>query len=266
MPGGSNETSGPRQIKSVHRAAEILETIKQLNGGTLTEITDAVDLTKGTVHTYLRTLYECGYLMEEDGVYRLSLRLITIGEHVRNETNLYMAGHGEVDELAERTGEYAHLVAEERGREVTLYESRGEYAIATDYHLRMRETPQYLHDSAAGKAILANFDADQRDAIIADQDLQPQTEKTITDEAELREALAEIRENGYALNDEEEIRGMRAVGAPIRAPDGTVLGAVSVTAPTSRLKGDRFRSEVPEIVMETANLIEVNLETAQFDG
>ncbi|ELZ17035.1 MULTISPECIES: IclR family transcriptional regulator [Natrinema] len=266
MFGTAKETNGQREIKSVHKIDEILAAIKRLTEGTLTEITEEVDLTKGTVHTYLRTLHNCGYLTEEDGVYRLSLQFVTVAEHVRNETSLYMAGHDEIDELAERTGEYVHLVAEERGREVTLYESRGEYAIATDYHLRLRETPQYLHHNAAGKAMLAHFDADRRDRILDAQELEAQTANTITDETELRETLETVRENGYALNDEEEIRGMRAVGVPIRVPDGSIFGAVSMSAPASRLKGERFRSEVPELVMETANLIEVNLETAQRDG
>lgn len=266
MTAGSTGDDGPRQIKSVRTAADIIDVIKQQQGGTLADISAELDLTKGTVHTYLQTLVDCEFVTRADGQYRLSLQFIAIGEHVRNETDLYMVGHSEVDELAERTGEYAHLIGEERDREVVLYESRGEFAVAMDYHLRMRETPQHLHDTAAGKAVLAHVSAERRDEILANQEFERQTANTITDATELRETLTDIRERGYALNDEEEIRGMRAVGAPVLGPDETVVGAVSVTAPTSRLKGDRFRSEMPEQVMETANLIEVNLETARFDS
>ncbi|ELY96503.1 IclR family transcriptional regulator [Natrialba chahannaoensis JCM 10990] len=264
--GTENERDGPRRIKSVCTAATVIDVIKQQQGGSLTDISQELELTKGTVHTYLQTLVDCGFVTRENGEYRLSFQFIALGEHVRNETDLYMAGHSEVDALAERTGEYAHLIGEERGRETVLYESRGEFAVAMDYHLRMRETPQHLHDTAAGKAILAHVPTDRRDEIIANQEFERQTANTITDAAELRETLADIRERGYAVNDEEEIRGMRAVGAPVLGPDETVVGAVSVTAPTSRLKDERFRTEMPEQVMETANLIEVNLETARFDS
>lgn len=59
---------------------------------------------------------------------------------------------------------------------------------------------------------------------------------------------------------------MHAVGVPIRFPDDSVFGAVSMSAPASRRSGERFRSVVPELVMGIANLIEVTLETAQCDG
>ncbi|WP_323172209.1 IclR family transcriptional regulator [Natrialba sp. PRR66] len=265
MTAGSTGNDGPRRIKSVQTATDIINVIKQQQGGTLAEITADLELTKATVHTYLQTLVDCGFVTRDGDQYRLGFQFVTIGEHVRNETDLYMAGHNEVDELAERTGEYTHLIAEERGREVVLYESRGEFAVAMDYHLRMRETPQHLHDTAAGKAILAHLPATRRDEIIADLEFERQTANTITDAAELRETLADIRDRGYALNDEEEIRGMRAVGAPVLGPTETVVGSVSVTGPTSRLQGERFHSAVPKQVIETANLIEVALETAQFD-
>jgi DNA-binding IclR family transcriptional regulator len=101
--------------------------------------------------------------------------------------------------------------------------------------------------------------------IVDEQGLVRQTENTLTDTDELFAELETIRERGYAVNDEEEIRGMRSVGVPIRGIDGDVCGAVSVTGPAARLTGERFESELPDLVMQTANLIEVNLETAAFD-
>lgn len=261
-PEGETE---PRRIKSVETASDIVDVIKRLQGGTLAEISGEIDLTKGTVYTYLQTLVDSGFVTKRDGEYQLSFRFIALGEHVRNETGLYVAGHDVIDDLADRTGEYVHLIAEERNRIAVLYESHGDRAVAKDYHLRMRETPQYFHDTAAGKAILAHLPSDRRDAILEAHDFEGQTKNTITDAPTLRETLAEIRDRGYALNDEEEIRGMRAVGAPILDSDETVVGAVSVTAPTSRLSDDRFRSEMPKRVIEAANLIEVTLETAQLD-
>ena len=56
---------------------------------------------------------------------------------------------------------------------------------------------------------------------------------------------------------------MRAVGAPIQKRDGSVLGAVSVSKPASRMGEEEFRETIPEIVMSTANVIEVNIETSR---
>ncbi|WP_245800677.1 helix-turn-helix domain-containing protein [Natrinema saccharevitans] len=77
--------NGRREIKPVHKLDEILAITKRLTEGTLTETTETVDLTKGTAHTYLRTLHNCGYLTEEDDVYRLSVQFVTVAEHVRTK-------------------------------------------------------------------------------------------------------------------------------------------------------------------------------------
>lgn len=260
-----SSSAEPRRIKSIQRGCEIIEVIQELNGASLREIADRVELSRGTIHTYLNTLVDCRLLIRNDDVYQLGYRFITMGEYVRNTTDIYTAGQQEVDKLAEESGEYVHLVIEDNGREVAIYERRGQQAVGTDYHHKMRETPQYLHDSASGKAILAHLPEERIENIIDRQGLERQTKNTIVDRDRLWDELEEIQKRGYAINDEEEIRGLRAVGAPIVDSNESVIGAVSLTAPTSRLKGERFESEIPELVMETANLIEVNLETMTFD-
>lgn len=70
-------------------------------------------------------------------------------------------------------------------------------------------------------------------------------------------------DRGYAFNDEEEITGLRAVGAPVHASQGDVIGGISVSGPLSRIQEDRFREELPELVVEAANVIELNIDTAQ---
>lgn len=101
--------------------------------------------------------------------------------------------------------------------------------------------------------------------ILTEQELEPQTKNTIIDLQLLHEEPSIIRDQGYAVSDEVKICGMRAVRAPILGRDGDVIGAVSVSEPTSRLKREQFESEISETVMKVANLIEVSLETAQFE-
>lgn len=257
--------SAGRRIQSVENASEIIDHVRQSSGATLGELHEAFALSRGTMHTYLATLTDCGLLTKDDGTYHLGFRLVTLGEHVRNETPLYTAGQAEVDRLADTCGEYVHLVVEHDGRQIAIYERRGQQAVGMDYHLQLRETPQHLHDSASGKAILSCLPTERVEEIVSRDGLAPQTEQTITDRETLLAELDRIRDRGYAVNDEEEIRGLRAVGAPIRDSDGAVVGAVSVTGPTSRLQGDRFEQEIPDLVLEAANLIEVNLETTAFD-
>ncbi|MCU4751368.1 IclR family transcriptional regulator [Halobacteria archaeon AArc-curdl1] len=254
-----------RRIQTVLKAFEIIEVLKELDSAPIRELDTHVDLSKGSLHTHLATLCESGFVTQDGDEYKLGLRFVMMGEYVRNHIPVYMAAKDEIDAFAEECGEYAHLIVEDDGHEIALYESRGDQAIATDYHIQLREDPQLLHNSSAGKAILASLPEYRVDEIIEQKGLQASTANTITDPDELKRTLETVREQGYAQNDEEEMRGIRAVGAPIRGPDGGVRGAVSVTAPTSRLSGDRFNEEIPAMVTRTANVIEINLATKDFN-
>lgn len=250
-----------RHLKTVNTTVDVIQGLVELDGAGVTELANHLDLSKAAVHNHLTTLQSNRLAVKNGSTYELGLRFVTLGEYVKHQSELYEAGTGPTDDLAETTGEYAHLMTEEHGRGIHIYKARGKEAVAEDYHHLNLERPDYLHYSAAGKAVLAYLPDERVEYIIEEYGLPERTENTITDPAALREELAEIRERGYAINDEEEIVGLRAVGASIRASDGRVLGAISVSGPTSRMKGDRFRTEIPEQVMEAANIIELNIET-----
>jgi len=249
----------PRTMKTVETNWDIIHLLEELDGARATEIAERLDIPKSTVSTHLATLKQRKYVVNDGGEYRLSLYFLNIGEYVRNKSIVYRAGKEETERLARETEEYTHLVAEEYGRAIYLHEAQGERAVGEDYFSKQFEIPGDLHSSAYGKAILAHLPEKQVERATEDYDLSAKTENTIT----TTEELERVRERGFSLNDGEEIRGMRAVGAPIQKRDGSVLGAVSVSKPASRMGEEEFRETIPEIVMSTANVIEVNIETSR---
>jgi len=253
--------TGPRRVQSLQHATDILDTLADLGEARIAELTDQVDLSKGSVHTHLATLRDAGLVDKSGESYHLGLRLVTLGEQVKSQQRVYTAAKNQVDRLAAETGEYADVVVEDDGLEVALKVSRGKRAMETEYHVGVEETPQYLHNSSAGKAILAHLPAERVHAIIDEHGLPRRTPKTITNRETLEAELETVRERGYAVNDEEDIRGYRAVGAPILDSGGGPLGAISVSAPKSRLKADRFEEEIPELVMQATNVVEIDIDT-----
>lgn len=255
-----------RQIKSVDRACQILEALGTRDGATVSELSDDIDLSGSTIHSHLSTLKEHGFVSQDETLYGLGPKLLILGEHVRNTSLLYQAGKEEVDALAEETGECAHLVTEHNGLEVSIYESFGEDAVGKEFYIKNREDPnRHMESTAAGKAILAHLGEERVEEIVDEHGLVEKTENTITDVDELHSTIETIRERGYAVNDEEEIPGMRAVAAPIFDGGGTVIGAVSVSAPVSHMKGEQFTETIPESILDTKNVIEINLETVDYD-
>lgn len=239
--------------------------MQEQSGTSVSELSEAVDLTVGTVHTHLATLKDHGFVVQEGNTYWLGPQLIPLGEYVKHHSDLYRASKREIDRVAEETGECVHLMVENNGQSIILYEAFGDEAVGTKYHTRSREMPsEHLHYRAAGKSILAHLPASRVHETIDEHGLPAATEKTVTNKEELINQLAEIRSRGYALNDEEELRGIRAVGAPILCEDGDPYGAISISAPCSRLKGETFEEDYPELVVATTNIIEINYQTGEL--
>jgi DNA-binding IclR family transcriptional regulator len=248
-------------MTTVETSWDIIHALGKLQRAGVTELAERLDMPKGTIYTHLATLKEQKYVVKKDGKYQLGLHFLTRGEFVKKHNILFNAGRSEIEQLAQETDEYVHLVTEEHGDLIYLHEARGENAVAKDYFEKKFEKPGYLHSSAYGKAILAYLHKTRVEEIIEESGLPQRTEKTITSRNKLFDELESIREQGYAQNDEEEIFGTRAVGAPILDQNDTVLGAVSISMPTSRMQGNEFHKKVPDIVTSTANVIEVNIHT-----
>lgn len=254
-----------RRVKSVDSSCEILRAIQERGTITVSELSEAVGLSVGTVHTHLATLKDHGFVVQRGTTYRLGPQLVPLGEYVKHHSELFQAAQPELDKFVEETGECVHLLIENNGQSIFLYEAFGENAVGEEYHTSSRIVPSgYLHYYAAGKAILSHLSASRVNEIIDDHGLQSVTDETITDRETLLDELMTIRSQGYAVNDEEELRGIRAVGAPVLDDEDRPLGAISMSAPKSRLQGTDFRDEIPSRMMSVANIIEVNYQTGEM--
>ncbi|RQG94529.1 IclR family transcriptional regulator [Natrarchaeobius oligotrophus] len=248
-----------RTLSTVERTCDVIEALQKLEGATVSEVADYLDMSMGGVYNHLATLRKRNYVVKQRDEYRLSLQFFNQGMYARNQRLLYTTGKEETRRLAQKTGEYAHLMAEEFGRGIYIYKSKGENAISEEYEQRKLEYPDYLHLSSTGKAVLAWLPRERVEVIIDCHGLPQANENTITTKEDLFSELETIRERGYALNDQEEIQGTRAIGAPIKTDD-RVYGAVSISGPVSRLNESKI-DKYAEKVLQVANVISVNIST-----
>lgn len=250
-----------RKITAVEVAFEILSELKHRDGARIVELAESLDRSQPTIHTYLDTLRGLGFVEKDGHEYRVGVQFLPMGEFARNRTDLYLAGRNEVESLAAQTGEYVHLIAAHRGRQIKIYEDYGDDAVATEHHIRQREFRQYLHRSAAGKAILAAYPGERVDDIIDQHGLKGATENTITNREALLNELDVIRDRGYATNDQELTTGLRSVAASIVGPQNKVRGAISISAPLERCRDEELHHTFPELVRERSNVIQINIDT-----
>jgi DNA-binding IclR family transcriptional regulator len=246
-----------RTVDAVQTTLDIIEFLQEREVAGITEISEAVNRSKGTVHGHMATLTQNEYVVNNGGSYRLSLRYLDIAETVKGRLKMYDVVREELDDLADECGELAQFATEEHGKAVYIYKTEGENAVQTASSVGNRE---YLHCISLGKAMLAHMPDERVAEIVEKHGLPEYTDSTITSRDELFEELATIRDRGYAFDREEKIEGLRCVAAPV-VMKGEVIGALSVSGPASRFEGEIYEETLPKLVTRSANVIEIN---AQF--
>ncbi|WP_049903546.1 IclR family transcriptional regulator [Halococcus agarilyticus] len=244
-----------KTLQSVETTFELIEYLRKTNGAGVSQIEQALGIPKSTAHVHLNTLEQSGYLVNNDGKYHVGLGFLELGESARNREQIYNLGRSEVEKLANETGELASMMIAEHGKGVYIHRSRGDQAILADTQAGQKVD---IHCRAAGKAILAQLPEDEVVEIIETHGLPRKTDETIATRSDLFQELGEIRDQGIAFDDGEQLDGLRCVAAPVTA-SGAVAGALSVSGPKGRLRGERFEEWLPEIILSAANVIEINL-------
>lgn len=149
-----NDTKA-RPVKTTLTSIQIMREIKRRGGASMTDIADALDLAKSTVHNHLATLVEEGFLVEQNRRYHIGLEFLELGEHARNRRELYAPAKIQVYRLAEATNEEANFAIVENDFMFSV-----EYVMGDANPMNPEIGSQFfkagskfhLHNSASGKA------------------------------------------------------------------------------------------------------------------
>lgn len=249
-----DENGSKNRIKAAENTFNVVEALEKLDGATMSELANHLDMPKSTAHVYLNTLQDLGYAVKVDTEYRLSLRFLKHGGYTRHRLDLYQAAKTQIDELSNETGEVVDIGVEENGKRVLLYKSKGPEGVT-----QKPVTGEYthMHMTAIGKALLASKPDEQVDEIIDMHGLPPSTQHTITDREELFEELETIRDQEYSIENQERREGIRAISVPIRDDDSRAIGAVSISGPISKLTDERISTDLLEPIRNAVNIIEI---------
>jgi DNA-binding IclR family transcriptional regulator len=249
------EHNTSRTISTADTLFEIMETLRDLDGSTVTEVAKELDLAKSTVHAYLASLEQKEYVVKEDNRYELGLKFYDHGMDILNRMDLVEVARPIMRQTAEESGELVWLFVEEHGRGIYLERAKGDRAVQTSGRRGLRT---YLHLLAAGKAMLAEMPEKRVEEIIDRHGLPQQTAESITDKQKLYNRLEVVCDRGYAYNRGEEVPGVYAIGAPIMK-EGDVQAGISVAGPAARFNDDSYDTRMRNTIIEAANTIELNL-------
>ncbi|MCH9693581.1 MAG: IclR family transcriptional regulator [Gammaproteobacteria bacterium] len=201
------------------------------SGATFSEAVRASSVPKSTAHRLLNELIDIGVLRydSESKTYFGGLQLARLGSAVAAGYDLRKIARPHLESLNERTGHTATLGIRDSDHGIYLdkVESRN-----SGIRLHSEVGKAFpLHCTGIGKVLLSLVPADELRQALRGK-LESFTNRTITDKTLLRSELKQIREQGYAIDDEEITRGMVCVAAPVFDPNGNIAGALSCTFPT----------------------------------
>jgi DNA-binding IclR family transcriptional regulator len=199
----------------------------------LNELTKSVGLAKSSVFRMLHTLEVSGYAdRDASGRYVVSGGVRALGRE-RLVEDLVDAARTQMRALSREFGETVSLAVR--------FDNRIEVVSTLESHqsLRMGNIVGRIlppHASALGKVVAAHVSEEMRERLLRSYGLHRFTDRTITDENDLREEYERVRERGYGIDAEESVLDGRCFGAPIFNAGKEVVGALSISVPNSRLR------------------------------
>jgi len=242
-------------VQTIERASLILDILGQSpQGMSIRDLSDRMKLPKGTTHRLLSSLSYFDYVRQDAKTrsYFLGFKLVELGNLLLSQLDLRKEAEPFLRALAENTKETVHLVLLDRNEIVYLDKLELDHATSG---LRMASrvgSRNPAHSCAVGKVLLAYLPEDALESMIEEKGLPRRTGNTITDFNHLRDHLKLVRKQGYAIDDEENERGIRCVGAPVFNEAGRAVAAISVSGPAFRVTKKTVQEKLKKEVIETA--------------
>ncbi|SHK40627.1 IclR family transcriptional regulator [Paramaledivibacter caminithermalis] len=245
-------------VQSVDRAFDILEALKDGEIG-LVDLSKKVNLNKSTVHRLLNTLIYRGYVSQnqDNNKYRLTLKFLQIGNNFLNSLDIISIAKPYISKLSEKTNEVVHLVTIEEYEIVYIDKIESNNTIRMHSYIGKR-IPIYC--TAVGKAYMAYL-KDSEFLTLWDtikNNLIKHTENTIVSKTIMLKELENIRNNGFAIDYEENEKEVICIGAPIFNYDKSIKYAISISTPKMRIDKDKIEY-FGRLIKETARNISKEL-------
>lgn len=241
------------RIVAVDRALDILLALYHNNGEMgVSELARDLDLYKSTIHRSLASLEYKGFVQKnpENGKYWLGMKVYAMGLLVGEKFSLADVVRPYAKELFEAYGEVVNVSVLDRDPEVgyksviILKEFSKSKVLSVNPGVGSSSD---LHISSIGKSLLA-FSKDIDLMSYAEQPLKRYTENTIVSWEAMMAELKKIRQQGYAIDNEEQEIGLYCIGAPILDKRGNAIAAISISGPTVRMKREDLDEKIQKVV------------------
>jgi IclR family transcriptional regulator, pca regulon regulatory protein len=223
---------------------------------TLSEVARLTGITRATARRILLTLEDLGHVRSDGRLFSLTPRVLTLGWAYLSSLNLWETAQPLMEELTKQTNESCSAA--------TLDLPDVVYVARVPTHRIMTialgvGTRLPAHCTSMGRVLLAALGDDELEAFLASARLEAYTDRTITEPDRLRRTIQTVRDQGWALVDQELEIGLRSIAAPLRI-DGRTIAAINVSAAAPRVPLEQLRGRFLPELLKTAEMISTALE------
>jgi DNA-binding IclR family transcriptional regulator len=254
-------------LETVGRTCEIIYTVAELETATLGAITEQTGYSKSMVYKHLQTLIRNHFVVRRDEetphevadppeypTYELSFGFLEFGDRLRRSVLPLSTIDATLERLAAETGQLAQFATAEYGQVVYLLHEAGDDFAALNPVLGARDP---IYSTSFGKAIVSQYDDEvvQKPVIpfrTLDERPDPDSQRVTA----FHETIRDVRDRGYAIDDEETRTGVRSVAAPVTV-EGRLVGAVGLSGAPSYFTDSTIASTLGPTVMRAAECIEI---------
>lgn len=247
-------------VQSVSRTFDILEALANATEEvSLTELQTELRLPLSTIHRLLDALVERGYAAQNAGTryYGPGPKLLEVAQHAKGNQRFQLRQivRPYLHQLTKATGETSNLVVPIE-KEIVYVDQ-----VASPRRVRLftevgQRAPMYC--TGSGKAILSLLHADQLDDYCATTEMRPLTPRTLTDASSFKQELAQARQRGFTVDNEEFDVGVRCIAAAVQDASGACVAAISVSGPSARV-GLEHAYELGPLVKQCTALCSMEL-------
>lgn len=234
--GDSTRDPSGQYVQSLARGLSVIRAFDAEHAEmTLSDIARRTELTRATSRRFLLTLVELGYVKTDGRLFTLTAKVLELGFSYLSALTLPEIAQPHLEHLAASIHESTSASVLDGTDIVYVARVPTRRIMSVRINIGTR-FPAYA--TSMGRVLLSDFSADELDAHLASPRFEGFTSHTVTTRAALEAELAKVREQGYAIVDQELEVGLRSIAVPIRHASGTVIAAINVstTATTHTLE------------------------------
>ncbi|SDK11514.1 IclR family transcriptional regulator domain-containing protein [Billgrantia gudaonensis] len=220
---------------------------------TLSEVAGRTGMNRARARRFLLTLHALGYVRKQGRTFELAPKVLQLGYAFLSANNYRSVIQQVLEEITAECGESSSLGVLDGDSVIYVARSASRHRLMA-ITLSVGTRLPAAHTSM-GRVLLAQLDDSELDAFLERVTLERYTDKTLTDKAELRECIRQVRQQGYAIADQELDSGLRSIAVPAFDAHGKLLGAINISTNAARVDYDTLMRDYLPLLQAKAQEI-----------